>query len=82
MRDMDLGEMAVELRGGDVEALAGDDAAFVERVFVRVAQGDELVVLLKAGASGAGPAQGVLRGPRAQASSGTSSFKRRAETAL
>ena len=42
--DVLLFEVLLPVGGGDVEALARDDSAFVERVLRRVAQRDELVV--------------------------------------
>ena len=46
VRHLDLLEVLVELLLGDVEAPVGDDVALIEGYSPRVAQRDELVVLL------------------------------------
>ena len=61
-REMDFLEMVVILRGGDVEAAVRDDAALVERIFVRVSQRDKSVVPLALGkVEPSGPAHGFDR---------------------
>ena len=47
MRDMPLLELRVIIGDVDIDAAVGDDAAFVERIFVGMAQRHELVVPLE-----------------------------------